>query len=55
MPFATHAVQSEKLPLDIVKEFLHQKNIGVTEYYTVPTSQQITLTDILVHRCQNFA
>lgn len=35
-------MQTEKLPLDIVKELLHQKDIGVTEYYSAPTSQQIS-------------
>ncbi|WP_026010879.1 hypothetical protein [Paenibacillus sp. OSY-SE] len=40
--FATHAVQNEKLPLDIVKTLLHQKDIEVTAYYSAPTSQQIS-------------
>nr|WP_246427940.1 site-specific integrase [Paenibacillus phyllosphaerae] len=40
--FATHAVQSEKLPLDIVKSLLHQKDVEVTAYYSAPTSQQIS-------------
>ncbi|MDQ8738153.1 site-specific integrase [Paenibacillus sp. LHD-38] len=39
--FATHAVQTEKLPIDIVKEILHQKNIEVTGYYSQPTHGQI--------------
>ncbi len=32
--FATHAVQVEKIPLDIVGKWLHQKNIAITEYYS---------------------
>ncbi len=39
--FATHAVQTEKIPLDIVKEFLHQKDLEITNYYSAPTSSQI--------------
>lgn len=42
--FATHAVQTEKIPIDIVKTLLHQKDISVTEYYSAPTQQQITST-----------
>ncbi|WP_053376061.1 site-specific integrase [Paenibacillus sp. FJAT-27812] len=40
--FATHAVQTEKLPIDIVKTLLHQKDIEITSYYAAPTQQQIT-------------
>lgn len=40
--FATHAVQTEKLPVDIVKTLLHQKDIEVTNYYSQPTSKQIS-------------
>lgn len=39
--FATHAVQTEKIPIDIVREFLHQKDLEVTEYYSRPTNFQI--------------
>ncbi|TQR46391.1 site-specific integrase [Paenibacillus popilliae] len=39
--FATHAVQNEKIPIDIVKTLLHQKDIEVTSYYSAPTHQQI--------------
>lgn len=35
--FATHAVQVEKLPIDIVREMLKQKNLAVTDYYSKPT------------------
>lgn len=42
--FATHAVQNEKVPIDIVKELLHQKDLSVTEYYSAPTYQQISDT-----------
>ncbi len=39
--FATHAVQVEKIPLDIVGSWLHQKNIEVTDYYSAPTPSQV--------------
>ncbi|AVK84829.1 hypothetical protein C3943_15345 [Lysinibacillus sp. B2A1] len=39
--FATHAVQVEKIPLDIVGAWLHQKNIEVTDYYSAPTPSQV--------------
>lgn len=39
--FATHAVQTEKLPIDVVKEILHQKDVQVTGYYAQPTQGQI--------------
>ncbi|MCY9659510.1 site-specific integrase [Paenibacillus chondroitinus] len=39
--FATHAVQTEKLPIDVVKEILHQKDVQVTGYYSQPTHGQI--------------
>lgn len=38
--FATHAAQTEKIPIDIVKTLLHQKDLSVTEYYSVPTHRQ---------------
>ncbi|NEW06870.1 site-specific integrase [Paenibacillus sp. SYP-B3998] len=47
--FATHAVQTEKIPIDIVKTLLHQKDISVTEYYSAPTNQQITETIDFLH------
>lgn len=53
--FATHAVQVEKIPVDIVKEWLHQKNVEVTEYYSAPTTAQLAtnadiwLTSIATH------
>jgi len=40
--FATHAVQTEKIPVDIVKTLLHQKDIEVTSYYSAPTRQQVS-------------
>ncbi|MDF2722846.1 MAG: site-specific integrase [Paenibacillus sp.] len=40
--FATHAVQTEKIPADIVKTLLHQKDIEVTSYYSAPTAQQVS-------------
>ncbi|WP_307590727.1 hypothetical protein [Paenibacillus wynnii] len=46
--FATHMAQTEKLPLDLIKQLLHQKDINVTSYYSAPTQSQITNTiDIL--------
>ncbi|WP_322922261.1 site-specific integrase [Paenibacillus campi] len=42
--FATHALQNEKLPLDIVKELLHHKDVNTTLYYAAPTNQQISHT-----------
>lgn len=39
--FATHAVQTEKLPIDVVREILHQKDVQVTGYYSQPTQGQI--------------
>jgi len=35
--FATHAVQVEHVPLDIVGSWLKQKNLAVTDYYSKPT------------------
>jgi hypothetical protein len=32
--FATHAVQVEKVPVDILGVWLHQKNLDVTKYYS---------------------
>ncbi len=40
--FATHAVQVEKVPVDIVGAWLHQKNLDVTEYYSQPTESMIS-------------
>jgi hypothetical protein len=34
--FATHAVQVEKYPLDVVGAWLKQKNLAVTDYYSQP-------------------
>jgi hypothetical protein len=39
--FATHAVQVEKIPIDIVGAWLHQKSIRVTEYYARPTETMV--------------
>ncbi|MGG4471197.1 tyrosine-type recombinase/integrase [Paenibacillus alvei] len=53
--FATHAVQVEKIPIDIVREWMHQKNVEVTEYYSAPTTAQLAanadiwLTSIASH------
>lgn len=42
--FATHAVQVEKIPVDIVGKWLHQKSIAVTEYYSAPTATMVADT-----------
>jgi integrase len=39
--FATEAVQRQKLPIDIVAKILHQRDLGVTEYYSEPTPSQV--------------
>lgn len=39
--FATHAVQVLKIPKDVVREWLQQKDIEVTDYYSQPTESMI--------------
>ncbi|WP_420792436.1 site-specific integrase [Bacillus cereus] len=39
--FATEAVQRQKLPIDIVAKILHQRDLGVTRYYSEPTPSQV--------------
>ncbi|HEY3367684.1 MAG TPA: hypothetical protein VGK74_21705 [Symbiobacteriaceae bacterium] len=39
--FATHAVQVLKIPKDVVREWLQQKDIEVTDYYSQPTDSMI--------------
>ncbi|MCI0627839.1 MAG: site-specific integrase [Acidobacteria bacterium] len=39
--FATHAVQVERIPLDIVGTWLHQKSVEVTDYYSKPTESMV--------------
>lgn len=39
--FATEAVQRQKLPIDIVAKVLHQRDLGVTSYYSEPTPSQV--------------
>lgn len=39
--FATYAVHSEKVPIDIVAKILNQKNLDVTRYYSEPTPSVI--------------
>lgn len=39
--FATHAVQVEKIPIDVVGAWLHQKNLAVTDYYSKPTESMV--------------
>ena len=39
--FATHAVQVQKLPLDVIGALLHQKDLTVTDYYSAPTERMV--------------
>lgn len=39
--FATHAVQVEQIPIDIVGEWLKQKSLDVTDYYSKPTESMV--------------
>ena len=39
--FATHTVQVEKIPVDIVGAWLHQKDLTTTEYYSKPTENMV--------------
>lgn len=39
--FATEAVQRQKLPIDILAKILHQRDLGVTAYYSEPTPSQV--------------
>jgi len=39
--FATHAVQVEKIPIDVVGAWLHQKDLVITDYYSKPTESMI--------------
>jgi hypothetical protein len=39
--FATYAVQVEGLPVDLVAEWLKQKNLDTTRYYSRPTPEMV--------------
>ena len=39
--FATHAVHVEKIPVDIVGEWLKQRNLDVADYYSQPTEGMV--------------
>ncbi len=39
--FATHAVQAEEIPIDVVAMILNQKDLEVTGYYSQPTQSQV--------------
>ncbi|MGE7633638.1 site-specific integrase [Bacillus paramycoides] len=39
--FATHAVQAEDFPIDVVAMILNQKDLDVTKYYSQPTQSQV--------------
>ncbi|PHC38343.1 integrase [Bacillus pseudomycoides] len=40
--FATHAVQAEELPIDVVAIILNQKDLEITGYYSQPTQSQVS-------------
>ncbi len=40
--FATYAVHSQKIPVDVVAKMLNQKNLEVTKYYSQPTLSVIS-------------
>lgn len=40
--FATHAVQAEELPIDVVAMILNQKDLEITGYYSQPTQSQVS-------------
>ena len=49
--FATHAVQVEKIPIDIVGPWLHQKNLTITDYYSQPTESMVAeASDLFLSR-----
>jgi hypothetical protein len=49
--FATHAVQVEKIPLDVVGAWLHQKDLMITDYYSKPTESMIAeVADVYLAR-----
>ena len=39
--FATHAVQVQKMPVDVIGALLHQKDLNVTNYYSAPTERMV--------------
>lgn len=54
--FANHAVQNEKIPIDIVREWLHQKNVEITAYYSQATETQIAEhSDLFLARLSSHA
>ena len=49
--FATHAVQVEKIPIDVVGAWLHQKNLTITDYYSKPTESMVAeASDLFLSR-----
>ena len=49
--FATHAVQVEKIPIDVVGAWLHQKNLAITDYYSKPTESMVAeASDVYLSR-----
>ena len=49
--FATHAVQVEKIPIDVVGAWLHQKNLAITDYYSKPTESMVAeASDLFLSR-----
>lgn len=49
--FATHAVQVERIPIDVVGAWLHQKNLAITDYYSEPTESMVAeASDLFLSR-----
>ncbi|UYX52181.1 hypothetical protein M3Y14_27320 [Bacillus thuringiensis] len=51
--FATHAVQTEELPIDVVAMILNQKDLEITEYYSQPTQSQVSSVVADFHTSMN--
>jgi hypothetical protein len=51
--FATHAVQAEELPIDVVAMILNQKDLEITGYYSQPTQSQVANVVIDFHTIMN--
>ena len=49
--FATHSVQVEKIPIDVVGAWLHQKNLAISDYYSKPTESMVAeASDLFLSR-----
>lgn len=51
--FATHAVQAEELPIDVVAMMLNQKDLEITGYYSQPTQSQVANVVTNFHTSMN--